>query len=78
MLILEVEDDGPGMTQERLNEVRESLENGNIEGFGLRAVHQRIRILFGVEYGLSVESTEDIGTKITVTIPMKTIEESSG
>lgn len=78
LLILEVEDDGPGMTQERLNEVRESLENGNIEGFGLRAVHQRIRILFGVEYGLSVESTEDIGTKITVTIPMKTIEESSG
>lgn len=78
LLILEVEDDGPGMTQERLNEVRESLENGNIEGFGLRAVHQRIRILFGVEYGLSVESTEDIGTKITVTIPMQTIEESSG
>jgi len=78
LMILEVEDDGPGMTPERLNEVRASLENRGIEGFGLRAVNQRIKILFGAEYGLSVESTEDVGTRIVVTIPMQTIEEASG
>lgn len=77
-MILEVADDGPGMTEERLDEVRASLENGSREGFGLRAVHQRIQILFGVEYGLSVKSEPDIGTTVTVTIPMQTAEESSG
>ncbi len=77
-MILEVADDGPGMTQERLSEVRASLENGSREGFGLRAVHQRIQILFGAEYGLSVESEPDIGTRIIVTIPMQTAEESGG
>lgn len=77
-IILEVADDGRGMTEERLGEVRASLADDRLEGFGLRAVHQRIRILFGGEYGLAVESTQDIGTKVIVSIPMQTVEEASG
>lgn len=71
-LILEVTDDGRGMAEERLEEIRDSLTDGKSEGFGLRTVHQRIRILFGGEYGLTLESTPDVGTRIIVTIPMKT------
>ena len=77
-VILEVEDDGPGMTEERLTEVRAYLADGGHEGFGLRTVHQRIQILFGAEYGLTVKSTADVGTRIIVTIPMLTAEESNG
>jgi two-component system sensor histidine kinase YesM len=76
-IILEVEDDGAGMTCERLEEVRASLEEeGSIEGFGLRAVHRRLRILFGNGYGLTLESTPDIGTRVILTIPKQTAEES--
>ncbi len=71
-IILEVTDDGCGMEKERLNEVRASLRDGMREGFGLRTVHQRIQIMFGVEYGLALDSTPDVGTKVTVTIPMQT------
>lgn len=77
-LILEVADDGSGMPQERLDELRASLVDGRKEGFGLRTVHQRIQILFGVEYGLTLESTPDVGTKIFVKIPMKTNEKEMG
>ncbi|MDP4093091.1 MAG: sensor histidine kinase [Bacillota bacterium] len=77
-IVLEVADDGPGMTDERLDEVRASLAEGRREGFGLRTVHQRIQILFGGEFGLTVESTADIGTRVIVTIPMQTVEESGG
>lgn len=73
-LMLEVADDGCGMTPERLEEVRASLTDGGREGFGLRTVHQRIQILFGAEYGLTVESTPDVGTTIFVRIPMQTKE----
>lgn len=73
-LILEVADDGCGMTPERLAEVRASLTDGRREGFGLRTVHQRIQILFGEEYGLSVESAPDVGTTIFVRLPMRTNE----
>ncbi len=76
-LILEVTDDGIGMSEERLDAVRASLADGRSEGFGLRAVHQRIQILFGGEYGLAIESTVDAGTKVIVTMPMKTIQESN-
>ncbi len=71
-VILEVIDDGYGMSQERLEEVRASLTDGTNEGFGLRTVHQRLQILFGAEFGLALQSEPDIGTKIIVTIPMKT------
>ena len=75
---LEVADDGAGMTPERLEEVRASLEEaGGIESFGLKAVHRRIRILFGADYGLALESEPDAGTKVIVTIPMQTAEESA-
>jgi two-component system sensor histidine kinase YesM len=71
-IILEVMDDGRGMSEERLREVRASLGESTGEGFGLRTVHQRIQILFGAEYGLTIESELDVGTKVIVTIPMKT------
>jgi two-component system sensor histidine kinase YesM len=73
-LILEVADDGSGMTPERLDEVRASLVDGRREGFGMRTVHQRIQILFGSEYGLSVESEPDTGTRIIVTLPVQTMD----
>lgn len=73
-LILEVADDGSGMTKERLDSVRASLAEESSEGFGLRTVHQRLQILFGREYGLAVESAPDSGTIITVTIPMRTMD----
>ena len=73
-ILLEVTDDGSGMSPERLEELRASLADGRPEGFGLRTVHQRIQILFGAEYGLSLESTPDIGTTVYVKIPMKTSE----
>jgi len=77
-LVLEVADDGCGMSPERLEELRASLVNGRKEGFGLRTVHQRIQILFGAEYGLTLESEPDVGTRILVRIPMQTSEKDMG
>ena len=73
-IVLEVADNGSGMTKERLEAVRSSLADGKSEDFGLRTVHQRIQILFGKQYGLTVQSTPNVGTIITVTIPMQTID----
>ncbi len=73
-LVLEVSDDGSGMTKQRLEEVQVSLKDGGREGFGLRTVNQRIQLLFGKKYGLTVESTADIGTRVTVIIPMKIMD----
>ena len=58
----------------RLNEsirgrVRE-VPSKRRRGIALRNVHERIRLLFGPEYGLQVFSVPGIGTKIRLDIPI--------
>lgn len=79
MIQLEVIDNGNGMTLERLEKVRESLEqiptaeeieqDSSLSGFGLRNVHQRIRLYYKEPYGITVDSTYHEGTTITILIP---------
>ena len=72
---LVVKDNGAGMTEERLQEMRAAIVNGEKIGFGLRTVHERMQLLFGEEYGLSISSTEGVGTTITVVIPKQKQDE---
>ncbi|GAA6490835.1 MAG TPA: sensor histidine kinase [Candidatus Bariatricus faecipullorum] len=75
-IILEVEDNGKGMTPEELHRLRQHVsgeEPGADQGFGLANVNQRIHYYFGKEYGLSFESTLDKGTKVTIALPAKNI-----
>ena len=69
-----VEDNGAGMAKERLAAIRRSLSDGEAsperrEGIGLLNVHRRIRMAFGEEYGLAVESEEGRGTLVEVRMP---------
>lgn len=70
-LILSVEDNGMGMSEE---EVEFVLTDSNRihkhgSGVGLVNVNNRIKILFGKEYGLVVESEPDEGTRVSIRIP---------
>ena len=68
-IILQVADNGVGMTQERLEHLRSSMEKDKRVGFGLSAVNQRLQLQFGREYGLSITSREGLGTTVTARIP---------
>ena len=46
-------------------------------GVGVINVHSRIKLMFGNEYGLSVESEADEGTKVTIHIPAIPYNESN-
>jgi len=72
---IKVIDNGAGMDEERLWELRNAMTSGDKVGFGLRTVHERIQLLFGEEYGLSVESTLGVGTTVTAVIPKRVKEE---
>ena len=66
---LRVVDNGAGMSEERLWELKNAMTSGDKVGFGLRTVHQRLQLMFGEEYGLTLQSTEGVGTTIIATIP---------
>ncbi len=74
---LVVKDNGAGMTEERLKELKEALVSGEKVGFGLRTVHERMQLLFGEEYGLNVASADGVGTTVTAVIP-KIVNEQEG
>lgn len=72
-----IADDGIGMSDERLEEIRARLESRegsesyklSTTGIGLSNVSERLRILFGAAGALEVNSRPGEGTQITVTIP---------
>lgn len=72
-ILIHVIDNGIGMPPEQVNQL---LTNGIYKrkrgsGIGLKNVDQRIKLYFGEEYGLEIRSEPDVGTRITIHLPMK-------
>ena len=68
-ILIQITDDGAGMAPARLAELSRALETGERGGFGLVTVHERLRLLFGPPYGLTLSSRQGVGTTVTVRIP---------
>lgn len=72
-----IEDNGCGMGNSELNELRESVSNADlndveVEGLShvaLANIERRIHSYFGNEFGIEIESEKDKGTRITVVLP---------
>jgi two-component system sensor histidine kinase YesM len=73
-ILLEVEDNGIGLTPDRLQELRAELDDDAGEmkmesGFAIGNVNMRIRLYYGRQYGLSIRSESNVGTCATLVIP---------
>ena len=64
-----VEDNGVGIKQDKLEKLRSQLEKFE-EGYGLKNVHNRVRLTYGEEYGVKIESVFGKGTRVLVYIPI--------
>lgn len=75
-LVFAIQDNGTGIPGEKLEQINRALQEkdhqGGTIGFGLRSVHERLRIHYGWPYGLTMESEWEKGTVAKVTIPMRT------
>jgi len=77
-IIFVIEDNGTGMTQEKVLEVLTNAYESSLSGYGLKNVADRIKLYFGTQYGLGIDTQVDIGTRVTVTIPILSKEEHIG
>lgn len=74
-VIITIQDNGVGMPPDQLSALQKRLEANhdpvweNEERIGLRNVNARIKMHFGPQYGVWIESRKDAGTKVTITIP---------
>lgn len=86
-LLIEISDDGVGVDAEALELLSARLsinspefadeEFGRKGGIALVNVNTRIRLLFGEQYGIVLNSTPGLGTDVTVTLPL-TFDETEG
>lgn len=63
-IMIEVEDTGVGMTEERCSEVKSKWP-----GIGLHNVNERLRLMYGDACHLDIESLKGNGTKVNFIIP---------
>ena len=72
-IIFKIEDNGIGMNEDELQNLRLLIAGRVVQddqsGFGMANVQKRLQMLYGASYGMTVESTYQEGTCVTVCIP---------
>lgn len=68
-IILQVQDNGVGMTPEKLQNILSGGSSSDLHGYGVRNIDERIKLFYGNEFGLSYESSRNSGTTVTIKIP---------
>ncbi len=71
-VVFTVKDDGVGMPEEELERLRREIKKpckDTEKGFGMANVNERIRMNFGEEYGMDIDSKPGEGCTVRITIP---------
>lgn len=72
-----ISDNGKGMSEEELDRVRKKLKVKNPElktSIGLYNINERIKLCYGENYGIQIESIQGQGTKVILILPASMIE----
>lgn len=76
-LKISVYDNGAGIKAKRLEQLRQSLETGKsiTKSFGILNIHQRLKLIYGDEYHMEIESEEGEYTQFNLFLPLRDGEE---
>jgi len=67
-IIMTVEDNGNGMTDEQIETIM-NKDRSDKSGIGIKNVNDRLKIYFGTEYGITIHSELDEGTRVIILMP---------
>lgn len=73
-LIITVKDDGVGIPEKELMEIRDCLSEKTFDTskhVGISNTQARIRLMYGEPYGIKIESSESDGTSVFIIVPIK-------
>jgi two-component system sensor histidine kinase YesM len=71
---LAIEDDGVGISEERLEKILQNDESNYDYGYGVKNTNSRIQLYYGQQYGLFYNSILGKGTKVEIRFPAKKYE----
>ncbi|SDO32714.1 cache domain-containing sensor histidine kinase [Halobacillus aidingensis] len=68
-LEIKVSDNGPGIEKSLLDGIYQGDVRSKSSGIGLNNIHERIKMMFGEEYGITIESEVGRGTTVRIRLP---------
>ncbi|MUT67335.1 histidine kinase [Paenibacillus sp. NEAU-GSW1] len=68
-LFISVQDNGPGMKQQYADQLLSGEAKTKGTGLGLKNIEERIKLLYGDAYGMTVVSAINAGTKVSLKLP---------
>lgn len=71
-IVMEVVDNGLGMRQDTIQAIFKN--EGEALGYGIRNVDQRLKLHFGKEYGIRIQSEAGEGTTVRIVFPVRECE----
>ena len=75
-LEIRIADNGIGMEQNRAEEaVKQAGRKEHFSGIGIHNVQERLELLYGKQYGVSIHSRPEEGTEVLIRLPAKHKEE---
>ncbi|MGN0152000.1 MAG: sensor histidine kinase, partial [Wujia sp.] len=71
LLNITIKDNGIGMDSVTLERLRTNMEHhaSNAQSIGLYNINQRIKLFYGEQYMLAIDSIQNVGTVVTLKIP---------
>lgn len=69
-LQIQVKDDGPGIPETQIPMILDGTAITNGNGVGLKNVNERIKLFYGAQYHLTIQSTPDTETTVGFPIPL--------
>ena len=73
-LVIEVTDNGDGMSVKQLEDVRKKLQDNDSSNVGLSNINNRLKLIYGPEYGISIDAEYGLGTIVTITMPHRSMQ----
>lgn len=74
-IVFQIFDDGIGMTKNRVEHIKNNTiyEDTSSErtGSGLQNIKERIKLIYGEEYDIDIQSNEGVGTVVVICIPVR-------
>ena len=67
VLTLCIRDNGAGIGRERMEQIMHMAEDGRYHA--ISSTSRRIKLIYGADYGIDIESTPGVGTAVYIRIP---------
>jgi two-component system sensor histidine kinase YesM len=69
-LYLEIKDNGAGMSSEKIDYILNNIAKDSVTNIGLKNINDRISLLYGEDYGMSITSVLNEYTSVVLKLPI--------